>query len=127
MVADRAVHRDWNWEMECLSWLLVMLLLVNRPPMVFFHMWPKRRNWKNFVSSVISTPVPMSRTSAGTPHTTPLMASLTEETVCVMLSMVHDPFSKKIKKKSLPKQSSLKPTQQNDSDCRKNRFLCPFA
>jgi hypothetical protein len=51
---------------------------------------------RTFVSSVISTPVPMSRTSAGTPHTTPLMASLTEERrLCVMLSMVHDPFSRR--------------------------------
>jgi hypothetical protein len=31
-------------------------------------------------------------------------------------------FLKKIKKKSLPKQSSLKPTQRNDSDCRKIAF-----
>ncbi len=93
MVADSAVQSAWNWEMECLSWLLRMpFSFLKRPPMVLDHMCPNRVNWKNLVSTVIRMPVPIRSTRAGTPHTTLLTLSLIWAIVCAKLFMSCLPF-----------------------------------
>ncbi len=79
MVAARAVQRLWNWliALSSLPVWAVIFLLVKMPPTVDFIQWVKWLTWKPFVNTVISTPVPMSSTSMGMPHTKLLTALLT--------------------------------------------------
>ena len=67
-VAARAVHRDWNWEMDW-SWVWPDTSLWKMEPMVCFIQWPKWLIWKNFVRQVMNTPTKASRIRAGQPQT----------------------------------------------------------
>ena len=88
-VAARAVHRDWNCEIER-SPAPVCCVTCFSPkiaPIVFLIQCLKCVSWKNFVIQVIRTPTKARRTSAGHPQTMPLMTPLTLLIVSIIINL----------------------------------------
>ena len=75
-VAASAVQSAWNCEIEALSSVCPITFLSNIEPMVFFIQCPICVTWKNFVSSVRSTPVAISSHTPTFVQTNVLIMSL---------------------------------------------------